>query len=62
MTDIRRWTSAFEIQDIAHARWLAMEGLRGLAVTLVFFVHYSELVGPYSWPEARKPNLVQRDS
>ena len=43
---MRNWSNLFELQDAAQARWLAMEGLRGLAVTLVFFVHYSELIEP----------------
>lgn len=48
------WTIApwlrrnFELQDPQHARLLPMEGLRGLAVTLVFLQHYavqSQLIG-----------------
>jgi exopolysaccharide production protein ExoZ len=38
----------FELQDPQHARLLPMEGLRGLAVTLVFLQHYtvqSQLIG-----------------
>src|SRR6185437_11023111 len=38
----------FELQDPRHARLLSMEGLRGVAVTLVFFQHYtvqSQLIG-----------------
>ena len=36
------WLSdVFELQDKRHARLLPMEGLRGLAVTLVFLQHYS---------------------
>lgn len=37
----------FELQDPQKARWLPMEGLRGIAVLLVFFVHYSTLIAPY---------------
>ena len=43
------WLSrTFELQDPRHARLLPMEGLRGLAVTLVFLQHYtvqSQLIG-----------------
>ena len=38
----------FELQDPQHARLLPMEGLRGLAVTLIFLQHYtvqSQLIG-----------------
>jgi len=38
----------FELQDPLHARLLPMEGLRGVAVTLVFLQHYtvqSQLIG-----------------
>lgn len=38
----------FELQDPAHARLLPMEGLRGMAVSLVFLQHYcvqAELIG-----------------
>lgn len=38
----------FELQDPAHARLLPMEGLRGMAVILVFLQHYcvqAELIG-----------------
>jgi peptidoglycan/LPS O-acetylase OafA/YrhL len=38
----------FELQDPRHARLLPMEGLRGVAVTLVFLQHYtmqSQLIG-----------------
>lgn len=38
----------FELQDPAHARLLPMEGLRGIAVILVFLQHYcvqAELIG-----------------
>lgn len=44
---MNRWSRLFELSDGSHQRWQAMEGLRGLAVILVFFVHYSELVLPY---------------
>ena len=46
MANVLRRT--FELQDPRHARLLPMEGLRGLAVTLVFFQHYtvqSQLIG-----------------
>ena len=42
-----RLTSLFELQDIATARWLPMEGLRGFAVSLVFIVHYATLMEPF---------------
>lgn len=42
-----RLASFFELQDPAKARWLSMEGLRGIAVILVFFVHYSSGMTPY---------------
>lgn len=31
----------FEMAQSGETRWLPMEGMRGIAVTLVFFVHYS---------------------
>jgi peptidoglycan/LPS O-acetylase OafA/YrhL len=37
---MRRLAAIFELQDPLHARNLPMEGLRGLAVTLVFLQHY----------------------
>ena len=46
---------AFELQDPQHARLLPMEGLRGLAVTLVFLQHYtvqSQLIGLQDGPAA----------
>jgi exopolysaccharide production protein ExoZ len=45
----------FELQDPAHARLLPMEGLRGVAVTLVFLQHYSvqaQLIGLSPGPAA----------
>ncbi|MGB8273915.1 MAG: acyltransferase [Alphaproteobacteria bacterium] len=44
---MKRFTDLFELQDADKARWLSMEGLRGIAVALVFMVHYSSLVAPY---------------
>lgn len=41
------WRTCFELPGDGHRRWLAMEGLRGMAVVLVFFVHYTELVSRY---------------
>ena len=38
----RHWGRLFELQDPQHARLLPMEGLRGIAVTLVFLQHYCE--------------------
>lgn len=38
----RGWGRLFELQDPQHARLLPMEGLRGIAVTLVFLQHYCE--------------------
>lgn len=43
----------FEIQDPQKARWLPMEGLRGIAVLLVFFVHYSSGMAPYFGPKGK---------
>ena len=52
----RNWFSrTFELQDPTTARLLPMEGLRGVAVTLVFLQHYSvqaELLGLASGPAA----------
>lgn len=44
---LRRWfANTYELGDVNSARRnLPMEGLRGLAVILVFFVHYHGLVG-----------------
>ena len=45
----------FELQDPQHARLLPMEGLRGVAVTLVFLQHYavqSQLIGLAPGPTA----------
>jgi peptidoglycan/LPS O-acetylase OafA/YrhL len=45
---VRGLRRAFELQDPRHARLLPMEGLRGVAVTLVFLQHYtvqSQLIG-----------------
>jgi peptidoglycan/LPS O-acetylase OafA/YrhL len=39
-----RFLDLFELQDAGSSRWPAMEGLRGLAVVLVFLVHYSALL------------------
>ncbi|MGE3934072.1 MAG: acyltransferase family protein [Rhodospirillaceae bacterium] len=39
-----RW---FELQGGGDGRLLSMEGLRGLAVLLVFFVHYTDLIRPW---------------
>ena len=38
---LRRLADVLELQDKAHARLLSMEGLRGLAVLLVFLQHYA---------------------
>lgn len=46
----RFFVKYFELQDPAQARWLSMEGLRGMAVILVFFVHYSTGMNPYFGP------------
>jgi peptidoglycan/LPS O-acetylase OafA/YrhL len=43
---ISRLTSAYEVEGGA-SRMIPMEGLRGLAVLLVFFVHYHALFGEY---------------
>ena len=42
----QRHIAKFEIQDPTRARFLSMEGLRGAAVILVFFVHYCTLLEP----------------
>lgn len=39
--------SRFELAATAHTRLLPMEGLRGIAVTLVFMVHFATLVEPW---------------
>lgn len=40
-------SSYFELQRPGQVRWLPMEGYRGLAVLLVFFVHYSTSIGSF---------------
>src|SRR2546428_3012590 len=44
---LRRLASAYEVEG-GKSRIIAMEGLRGLAVLLVFFVHFHALFGPYT--------------
>lgn len=43
----QRLCCIFEIDHSGHAPFRAMEGLRGLAVTLVFLVHYVTLLEPW---------------
>lgn len=50
-----RFFRFFEVQEAGASRWLAMEGLRGIAVILVFFVHYSTEMTPYFGGEAARP-------
>lgn len=50
---MHRLTDWFELGKAEANRLLPMEGLRGLAVILVFFVHYSTLVDPYLLGMAR---------
>jgi peptidoglycan/LPS O-acetylase OafA/YrhL len=45
----RRLARLFELEGQGD-RLLSMEGLRGLAVTLVFFVHYEALFGGWISP------------
>lgn len=47
MTRPLRLSAYFELQDPGNSRWLAMEGLRGLAVLLVFVVHYTSLMADH---------------
>lgn len=52
-------TRYFELQSEGTARWLPMEGYRGLAVLLVFFVHYSTSIGPFfALPVQAMPWLI----
>jgi peptidoglycan/LPS O-acetylase OafA/YrhL len=44
---LRRLASAYEVEG-GKSRIIPMEGLRGLAVLLVFFVHFHALFGPYT--------------
>jgi peptidoglycan/LPS O-acetylase OafA/YrhL len=53
----QRLAPFFELQDVATARWLPMEGLRGFAVGLVFFVHYATLAEPFVLGGDRAPAL-----
>jgi peptidoglycan/LPS O-acetylase OafA/YrhL len=50
---LKYFAKYFELQDPENSRWLAMEGLRGIAILLVFFVHYSTLIEPYVGPITR---------
>ncbi len=47
----------FELPDAGGNRAIAMEGLRGFSVILVFFVHYSTLVGAWT-PALSATNAV----
>ncbi len=44
---IRGFLNLFELGGSGGGRWLPMEGLRGIAVTLVFFVHYTTGMSAY---------------
>ncbi len=46
-TYLRRLASAYEVEG-GKSRIIPMEGLRGLAVLLVFFVHFHALFGTYA--------------
>lgn len=49
---MRRFTSIFQTQDTNPNRIQTMEGLRGLAVTLVFLVHYNTLFSAWLEPNS----------
>jgi peptidoglycan/LPS O-acetylase OafA/YrhL len=46
---MKEWAyKIFEVNSNTSNRWYPMEGMRGLAVVLVFFVHYHSVIGEYS--------------
>lgn len=46
---MKEWAhKTFEVNSNTSNRWYSMEGMRGLAVILVFFVHYHSVIGEYS--------------